>query len=1007
MSDYDKSSITILSDAEHIRKRHSMYIGDAVNPSPLFNEIVDNALDEAQVGFSKSTDIIVDLDNNRYTVIDHGRGFPQGSLVHPFSGKEYEVLELLCTTSNSGGKFDHSAYKLSTGLHGLGLLVTNALSKEFKVKTWRDSSLVVYEGAKGVTISLSKSSYPSGDSGTEVTFIPDEEMFDDCVIPINHIIMRCKVASAFGMKCNLSIVEDGVERKIDVESDIYNLLPDEDEGVSEYYRHSFTVKDEETGEYAAIALKYTSDTKSYYRGYTNLLYNSSGGTHHKMMDSAIYDAWNSFDLTGLKWNDIYLGLRAVVAVFISNTEFSSQSKEKLTTNKSYLEKLRILIKDEIVKWLKTNDDIRNSLLKRFKEYRASQDKLLARKEIKSLLIVNDSKGGSVRRTSVVRKLRECSSKSREGTELHICLSKDTKIRLADGRSLTVPELIEEDAKGIVNYTYSYDLSKGSMCIEKIVNPRQTSLSSKFVKLTFDNGEVLKCTLNHHLMKRDGSYVEAQDLNVGDAMMPAEFVTDDSGYEMIYDPDKGEYVYCHYLADEYNKRNNNLRDMSDDFLSYGNRYSFVRHHVDFNKTNNNPENVQRYSWKSHQLLHVNSPEWQSKRALTAWESPEYRSMKSKTMTEYNNKRWSNYEEELSKHKGIVGWDIRTEDQMKKFSEGRDEYNKTERAAEMRRNNGFKTSTLHPEQMINALLEGRRLQVKEVLTYLFTNGISITKENYELNRIKFGSSRKPLKWDTIFSGTSRTNPIFSSIEEMYNYVGIPYSNHKIVNIEFLEEEEPSYNITVENTHNYSLDCGIISKNCEGDSALGTIVRARDQRLQAVLPVRGKVLNVSRLENLNDALKNEEIRSIINSIGAGIGDTSDASKSRYDKIIFDTDADADGLEIRVLLSGIFIMLLPDLVKKGMVYTSIPPLYGWKDKSGYHFTNSMKDITSKEFYRYKGLGEMDPDELWESSLNPETRRLVRINYPEDINIFRSILTSSGAKFKMLEDCGVIKYEI
>ena len=623
MADYSVSDLEILSPQDHVRRRKGMYIGDATNPSPLFNEIFDNAIDECQAGFSDSTSVIVDYCNNGYTVIDYGRGFPQGMIHDPTSGRDTEALELLCTTAFSGGKFNSTAYRISTGLHGVGLLVTNSLSCKFHVHTWRDGKSVDYTSNKGETLEVtygdcSLDSTVAKPSGTCVTFSPDPDIFEDIKIPLNHIVMRCKIASAFGMKIKLTVVDDQGTRQIDTKSDIYDLLPQDDDGVSEYYRHTFTVKDEDSGEFASIALKYTSDTKSFYRGYTNLLYNSNGGTHHKMLDSAVLEAWEKFNVSDIKSGDVFLGLRAVVAVFISDAEFSSRSKEKLSVPRQKLDTLKNKIVEEIVKWLTDNDEIRESLIKRFQEYRNSQNKLLARKEIKSLLWVNNSKGGSVRRASQVRKLRECDSKSREGTELFIC-------------------------------------------------------------------------------------------------------------------------------------------------------------------------------------------------------------------------------------------------------------------------------------------------------------------------------------------------------------------------------------------------------EGDSAVGSAIQARDPRTQAVIPVRGKVFNVARCTNPKDALTNEETRAIVNVIGAGIGEDTDPDKSRYEKIIFMADADEDGKEIAVLLAGMFVNLLPNLVKAGMVYISLPPLYGWKDKKGdFHFTNRQSDIpdNAKERFRYKGLGEMDADELRISTMDPSTRRLIKLNYPDDLNAFNGVLTSSGVKYQMLEDAGVIRVE-
>ena len=151
MSDYSVKDLQVLSPRDHVRTRPGMYVGDTYNASPLFNEIIDNALDEANAGYSNSTDVTVDYVNNTYSVTDYGRGFPQGKIKNPDTGKELEALELLCTTAFSGGKFGGSGYRITTGLNGVGLLVTNSMSDSFDIQTWRDGQLVEYSAHKGIT----------------------------------------------------------------------------------------------------------------------------------------------------------------------------------------------------------------------------------------------------------------------------------------------------------------------------------------------------------------------------------------------------------------------------------------------------------------------------------------------------------------------------------------------------------------------------------------------------------------------------------------------------------------------------------------------------------------------------------------------------------------------------------------------------------------------------------------------------------------------------------------
>lgn len=239
MSDYGVESLEILSPQDHIRRRSGMYIGENTTAAPLLNEIYDNAIDEANAGFSDLTEVLVDYKNNIYTITDYGRGFPQGKITDPSTHKDLEALELLCTTAFSGGKFSNDVYRISSGLNGVGILVTNSLSKIFNIKTWRDGQLIEYSAQKGITdaVEYCDALYQVGQghpSGTVVMFSPDPEMFVDPKVPLSHIVMRCKIASAFGMKTNLKVIkESGEEEAIDVSSTIYDLLPPSDEGVSE------------------------------------------------------------------------------------------------------------------------------------------------------------------------------------------------------------------------------------------------------------------------------------------------------------------------------------------------------------------------------------------------------------------------------------------------------------------------------------------------------------------------------------------------------------------------------------------------------------------------------------------------------------------------------------------------------------------------------------------------------------------------------------------------------
>ncbi|NQT22519.1 MAG: intein-containing DNA gyrase subunit A, partial [Candidatus Omnitrophica bacterium] len=238
-----------------------------------------------------------------------------------------------------------------------------------------------------------------------------------------------------------------------------------------------------------------------------------------------------------------------------------------------------------------------------------------------------------------------------------CFTKDIKVQLADGRALDFCQLIKEAKKGKRNYAFTFNHTTQSIEISEIKKPRLTREKAKIVQVILDNGEKIKCTLDHPFMLRDGTYKNAKDLKSQDSLMPlytklysGKDGPNLKGYETVYQPIHGKWEFVHHLSDAWNLGRGIYKKCAGK----------IRHNIDFNKLNNNPDNIQRIQWRDHWGLHRNITLWRHKNDSeyvkklakgreSFWANAKNRQRASKVQSEWNRKKWQDpvYREEMAK------------------------------------------------------------------------------------------------------------------------------------------------------------------------------------------------------------------------------------------------------------------------------------------------------------------------------------------------------------------------
>lgn len=395
--DYNAESIDILDPVQAIRKRPGMYIGftDERGVLQLFNEVLDNSIDEYLAGYA--TRVEIEIEGEMIKIKDNGRGIPTG--YNPEKGKD--VLELLLTHLHSGGKFNDENYKISSGLHGVGLKAVNALSSYMKVISKRDGKIKIIESRKGVIENGVIEMGETNEHGTEVWFIPDKEIFSIDSIDISMIKNRLEMLKYLTPNLEIILNYNGI-------IEVYKS-----EGLVEYFKDKVDIgpiyyEGEVQELFAKIGFGYQDTTSNDIIGFVNNI-STNLGDHVEAFLSGLYKKLKPLvkDKKGvdIKLDDVKGGLIAIIALYLKSPNFSSQTKERLADSRA--KAIEELISREFDSWINKNspDELINKIYKNYK-YRKSIEE--------SNIKINTSLG-----KSIIERLAEALSNNVEERELFI------------------------------------------------------------------------------------------------------------------------------------------------------------------------------------------------------------------------------------------------------------------------------------------------------------------------------------------------------------------------------------------------------------------------------------------------------------------------------------------------------------------------------------------------------------------------------------------------------------